>query len=54
MPAIVGILSARMQLGAAMGVCACLSYIIVVLAALRLPETRGRDLASVEMQGYGG
>src|SRR5579871_6780877 len=54
MPAIVGILSAQMRLGAAMGACACASYAIVVTAALQLPETRGRDLGAVGIQGYDG
>lgn len=46
MPAAVGVLSARLGLGAAMGLCACVSYLLVVTAALMLPETRGRDLAA--------
>ena len=44
MPTMVGLLSAKMQLGAAMGVCASAAYFLVVLAAFMLPETRGRDL----------
>jgi MFS family permease len=51
MPTIVGILSANMKLAAAMGLCACASYVIVVVAALLLPETRGRDLGTIRMQG---
>jgi MFS family permease len=47
MPALVGILSASLGLGAAMGLCACASYVLVVVAALVLPETRGRDLRTV-------
>jgi MFS family permease len=50
MPALVGILSADMKLAVAMGLCACTSYVFVVVAALLLPETRGRDLGSVRMQ----
>jgi MFS family permease len=50
MPTIVGVLSADMKLAAAMGLCACASYMIVVIAALLLPETRGRDLGSISMQ----
>lgn len=50
MPTIVGVLSANMKLAAAMGICACASYLIVVVAALLLPETRGRDLSSISMQ----
>ncbi|GAB2882710.1 MFS transporter [Paraburkholderia jirisanensis] len=47
MPAMVGVLSAKLELGAAMGLCACAAYLLVVTAALLLPETRGRDLAQV-------
>jgi MFS family permease len=47
MPTMVGILSVKLELGAAMGLCACLSYLLVVTAALMLPETRGRDLTHV-------
>jgi MFS family permease len=47
MPTLVGILSADIPLGAAMGSCACATYFLVVLAAFLLPETRGRDLRSV-------
>lgn len=48
MPTLVGVVSARTGLGAAMGACAGIAYLIVVVAALMLPETRGRDLAKVE------
>ncbi|GAB7534315.1 MFS transporter [Burkholderia sp. 22PA0099] len=48
MPTLVGVVSLRTGLGAAMGVCAGCAYLIVVLAAWVLPETRGRDLATVE------
>jgi MFS family permease len=44
MPTMVGVLSAKMGLAAAMGMCAGVSYLLVVVAALMLPETRGRDL----------
>lgn len=47
MPAMVGILSTRLDLGVAMGLCACVSYLLVVTAALLLPETLGRDLSDV-------
>lgn len=47
MPTTVGLLSTRLGLGAAMGLCACASYVLVVVAALALPETRGRDLRTV-------
>jgi MFS family permease len=49
MPALVGLLSADIALGAAMGACACAAYFLVVLAAFLLPETRGRDLNTVTM-----
>jgi MFS family permease len=51
MPTMVGVLSAKLDLGVAMGLCACLSYLLVVTAALLLPETRGRDLAHVAQDG---
>jgi MFS family permease len=51
MPTIVGVLSAHIKLAAAMGQCACASYLIVVIAAFLLPETRGRDLSAIRMQG---
>jgi MFS family permease len=47
MPTMVGILGSNMKLGAAMGLCACSTYFLVVVAAFLLPETRGRDLRSV-------
>ena len=53
MPTIVGVLSADIKLAAAMGICACASYLIVVVAALMLPETRGRDLRTISMQSGG-
>jgi MFS family permease len=53
MPALVGILSANMALSVAMGLCACASYVIVVVAALLLPETRGRDLNSIGVKSHG-
>jgi MFS family permease len=43
-PTLVGFLSARVTLGVAIGIFAALSYAIVILAALALPETRGREL----------
>jgi MFS family permease len=49
MPAIVGIISLDINLAAAMGLCACAAYIIVVVAAFLLPETRGRDLRTLEV-----
>ena len=50
MPALVGILSADIPLAAAMGLCACAAYVIVVIAAFLLPETRGRDLRSLKVE----
>jgi len=52
-PTIVGVLSADIKLAAAMGLCACASYLIVVAAALLLPETRGRDLRTISMRTAG-
>jgi MFS family permease len=43
-PTLVGFLSARVALGIAVGIFAAISYAIVILAALALPETRGREL----------
>lgn len=51
MPALVGLLAANMSLGVAMGLCACSSYCLVVLSAFVLPETRGRDLRSLKVEG---
>jgi MFS family permease len=48
MPTIVGIASASMALGPAMGICALSAYVLVVIAALSLPETRGRDLRTLD------
>jgi MFS family permease len=45
-PTLVGLLSASTGLGAAIGVFAAMSYAIVILAALALPETRGRELVA--------
>jgi MFS family permease len=43
-PTLVGFLSARTTLGVAIGIFAAISYVIVILTALALPETRGREL----------
>ena len=43
-PALVGVLSARMPLGEAIGLFAGLAYVTMALAAFLLPETRGRAL----------
>jgi MFS family permease len=44
-PALIGWLSASLSLGKAIGMFAAGAYAIVILAALMLPETRGRELA---------
>jgi hypothetical protein len=41
---LVGMLSASVALGTAIGIFAAVAYAIVILAALVLPETRGREL----------
>ncbi|MDR3372995.1 MAG: MFS transporter, partial [Ancalomicrobiaceae bacterium] len=46
-PACVGLLAPNLTLGIAMGLCACTANAIVVIAALMLPETLGRDLSKV-------
>jgi MFS family permease len=43
-PVLVGIVSASVGLGPAIGVFAAIAYAIVILAALALPETRGKEL----------
>jgi MFS family permease len=43
-PALVGLLSASMSLGAAIGVFAAVAYGLLVIAAYCLPETRGKEL----------
>jgi len=48
MPTLVGVFAANMKLAVAMGLCACSAYMMIVLAALLLPETRGRNLRMVE------
>jgi MFS family permease len=46
-PYLVGLLAARLPLGQAIGTYAGAAYLLMVIAALALPETRGRDLRSV-------
>lgn len=53
-PTLVGVLAASMPLGAAMGLCACTAYGLVVVAALLLPETRGRSLESLTVEQTSG
>jgi MFS family permease len=43
-PTLVGIVSVSVGLGAAIGIFAAIAYAIVILAALALPETRGKEL----------
>jgi MFS family permease len=43
-PVLVGNMSSKMSLGAAIGIDAALAYALVVLAVLALPETRGKRL----------
>jgi MFS family permease len=43
-PALVGVLAARVGLGSAMGMCAASAYVLVFIATSMLPETRGREL----------
>jgi MFS family permease len=43
-PVLVGVVSATAGLGAAIGIFAAIAYAIVILAALALPETRGKEL----------
>jgi len=45
-PTLVGMLSASVTLGTAIGIFAAFSYAVVILAALVLPETRGRELVA--------
>ncbi len=43
-PTLVGVLSASVPLGTAIGIFAAAAYAIIIVAALMLPETRGREL----------
>ena len=45
-PAFVGVLSSTLPLGESIGVLAVSAYGLVILAALMLPETKGRDLTA--------
>lgn len=47
-PTLVGMLSARMDLGHAISVFAVAAYFVMVVATLLLPETRGRELRAYE------
>lgn len=50
-PTLVGVASARMPLGEAIGLFAGGAYGLVIIAALLLPETRGRELESLQAAG---
>ena len=52
-PAVVGYLSASMPLGAAIGYLAAGGYLLVILAALLMPETSGRDLGAEPPLAFG-
>jgi hypothetical protein len=47
-PALVGYLSQTMPLGIAIGYLAGGAYLLVVISALSLPETKGRQLTAEE------
>ncbi len=47
-PTFVGLLSASLPLGQSIGVFAGIAYGIMIVAALLLPETRGRELAAAD------
>ena len=46
-PLLVGLLSARLPLGQAIGIYAAGAYLLMVIAALVLPETRGKNLREI-------
>jgi hypothetical protein len=46
-PTLVGLLSTRLPLGAAIGAFAVGAYLLMIAAAMLLPETRGRELDAV-------
>lgn len=52
-PFLVGHMSESMSLGSAIGIDAGIAYGVAVLAALLLPETRGRNLDTAEPAGHG-
>jgi MFS family permease len=47
-PTLVGVLSARLELGHAISIFAVAAYLTMVVAILLLPETRGRELCAYE------
>jgi MFS family permease len=46
-PLLVGLLSARLPLGQAIGIYAAGAYLLMVIAAIALPETRGKNLREI-------
>lgn len=50
-PMLIGVLSAHMPLGKAIGIFTLASYAILCIACLMLPETKGRELADLEVRG---
>ena len=46
-PSVIGFLSATMPLGRAIGIFAASAYALLFVAAVLLPETRGRELAAI-------
>lgn len=46
-PLLVGLLSARLPLGQAIGIYAAGAYLLMVIVALALPETRGKNLREI-------
>ena len=46
-PSVIGFLASSMPLGRAIGIFAASAYAVLFVAALLLPETRGRELAAV-------
>jgi len=47
-PTLVGVIGARMELGHAISMFAVVAYLVMVVAILLLPETRGRELRAYE------
>jgi MFS family permease len=45
-PALVGYLSARLSLGTSIGIFASSAYLLMIVAAISLPETRGKNLTA--------
>jgi MFS family permease len=47
-PTLVGFLSVRLSLGKAIAIFAVSAYIVMILAVLMLPETKGKELHAYE------